>query len=56
MRMIMTSKIEMAQPATKGIWGTRRFSAIANPITCKDVSSSLSGPYHPEGKRPKTMD
>lgn len=34
----MTSRIEMAHPATRGMAGMRRFKAIAKPITYSHLS------------------
>lgn len=45
----MTSTMEMAQPATRGICGMRRLIAIAVPITCgivrlREATSGKVGP------------
>jgi hypothetical protein len=37
----MTSRMERAQPATRGSFGMRRLRAIAVPITCHGVSTYL---------------
>jgi len=43
--MMITSTIEMAQPATIGIF-SRRLSAIAVPITCSSVSKCSTTTPH----------